>query len=167
MELSNKKDFIEPDDRESYSSDIFRHAAELLADLLTVGEMFALRNARAGIVAELTVRSVGPLPCPGEVAPHEVPREAPPVEALPVEVPREAPRSTSTGGGKMFSHIEEAIMRAVTDNWQTATQFAEKCNQTPTTWFRSILSNLVEREWLEGGRNGYRLPQSVPDGPTR
>lgn len=65
-------------------------------------------------------------------------------------------------GGKMFSTIEEQILKAATDNWQTAAQLAEKCNAPLSGWFRAILSNLVEREYLEGGRNGYRTAAATP-----
>lgn len=61
--------------------------------------------------------------------------------------------------GKLFSTIEVSILAAATDDWQTAAQLAEKTGQTASSWFRAILSNLVEREWLRGGRNGYRLAQ--------
>lgn len=59
--------------------------------------------------------------------------------------------------GKLFSPIEEAILKAATADWQTATELASKVGQTRSSWFCAILSNLVEREYLEGGRNGYRL----------
>jgi hypothetical protein len=108
-------------------------ALRLLAELL--GEAKALRvriESRVG-VAELVVRPAASTACPaGE----------------------QAGRS-----GKMFSPIEESILAAATDDWQTSVQLAEKTQQTRSSWFSALLANLVERECLEGGHNGYRLPR--------
>lgn len=62
--------------------------------------------------------------------------------------------------GQLFSPIEKSILEAATDDWQTALQLAERTQQSRSTWFCAILSNLVERQWLQGGRNGYRLPRT-------
>lgn len=62
----------------------------------------------------------------------------------------------SKNAGLMFSPIEKSVLKVATLNWQTGMELAEKTGQTCSSWFRAILSNLVEREWLEGGRNGYR-----------
>lgn len=60
--------------------------------------------------------------------------------------------------GKLFSPIEEAILAAVTRDWQTKVELARACGQPVSSFFGAILSNLVERQWLESGRQGYRLP---------
>ena len=68
----------------------------------------------------------------------------------------QAPNSLPGNTGLLFSNAEQAILKAATFEWQTAPEIAEKTGHTASTWFRAILSNLVERKWLEGGRNGYR-----------
>lgn len=66
------------------------------------------------------------------------------------------PNGTHGKMGQWFSPIEKSILKAATNNWQTAAELAEKTGQPGSSWFRAVLSNLVDREWLEGGRSGYR-----------
>lgn len=56
-----------------------------------------------------------------------------------------------------FSPTEQAIMAAVTDQWQTRQQIADACNMPCSGAFSAILTNLVERNYLLSSQRGYRL----------
>jgi hypothetical protein len=65
--------------------------------------------------------------------------------------------------GKPFSPIEEAILASATRDWQTAQQFADLTGQKCNHWFYAIIGNLADREYLESGRSGYRLPTQAKE----
>jgi hypothetical protein len=84
--------------------------------------------------------------------------------SVPVETPPMSPTfdgQSEPTRGLDFSPIEALILRAVSADWQTAAELAAKVGQKRSTWFNAILSNLVERRWLDGGRHGYRLRPGV------
>ncbi|HTU22864.1 MAG TPA: hypothetical protein VMG10_32795 [Gemmataceae bacterium] len=118
-----------------------------LAELLAEGEHVHVRIERGPVYAQLRIgptdEKPGSRPMTLDSNGHQTPR------------------------GKMFSSIEEAILKAGAAEWQTAAQLAEKTGQSHSTWFCAILSNLVEREYLDGGRNGYRLlPDAIATAPA-
>lgn len=59
-------------------------------------------------------------------------------------------------------------MRVVAATWLTRAQIAEACCMTVSSQFSAILTNLAEREWIESGHFGYRLPPlgGVPSAET-
>jgi hypothetical protein len=113
--------------------ELLRHLAAVLG--IPEGEAFSIA-VRSQSVRFSTTTSAD--------APRVIPEQA---DAAPSE-PRQ---------GRRFSPIEEAILKAATDNWQTAAQLAEATGQKLNQWFYAILGNLADREFLESGPKGYRL----------
>jgi hypothetical protein len=60
--------------------------------------------------------------------------------------------------GRDFSPTEDEILKVITDDWQTKAEIAAACNMRLTSSFSAILTNLVEREWIESSPKGYRFP---------
>lgn len=73
----------------------------------------------------------------------------PPQEPIPGHVPAVS---------RQFSPTEEAIMAVVGHDWMTKVQISEALKMPISSSFCALLTNLAEREYLESGNRGYRLP---------
>lgn len=64
--------------------------------------------------------------------------------------------------GKEFSPIEKSIVEVLlaAEGWMTKTEIAQKCGHSVSSWFSYALANLADRDYLESGRNGYRLKRA-------
>jgi hypothetical protein len=66
------------------------------------------------------------------------------------------PAPPRSGQGRWLSPTEEAIVGALTSDWQTGQQIAERAGLSRSSFFNAVLSNLAEREVIESSRSGYR-----------
>lgn len=79
-----------------------------------------------------------------------------PGESPPLPLPDDEPRE------RRFSDLEERILQAMpADDWMSATEIAKKLDQLPaggqvSGHFRSILTNLMDRNVITSGRAGYK-----------
>lgn len=120
--------------------DTLSHVLAVLAELLGDGQPLRVEIEHGGMRAVLSVA-----PC----------ALAPSLSDPPNETNFPHPR------GREFSPIEEAIIRVMkgADGWMTKAEIAGACGHSVSSWFSYALANLADREYLESGRNGYRLRQ--------
>ncbi len=85
-------------------------------------------------------------------------------------VPEALAAVTLNPAGKLFSPLEERILKALEDGaWHSTNYLAEAVGESPTGDLRAILRNLQERCYVEvSQRHGVRLtpPQSATNSPS-
>lgn len=59
--------------------------------------------------------------------------------------------------GLEFSPTEAAILEVMTRDWQVKQDIADACKLPLSSQFCALLTNLVDRQYLESGHKGYRL----------
>jgi hypothetical protein len=120
-------------------ADPLSDALRVLAALVTDGEPLAVKFQRGLVRAELTIMRDG--------APARTP--------------------TAVGQGRReLSGLESAILRVVVDQWRTKAQIAQDASLPVSSTLSVLLSNLVERGYLESSGRGYRLAPVETPKPT-